>query len=230
MALIELIAEDIDAYLVSAPAQVAAPLHHLRHRSTTARAPSSVGSCTIQQDDLRGSARRAGGQDSEGHRHPEAASSTSHCCMDGLAAEREQGITIDVAYRFFSTERRKFIVADTPGHEQYTRNMVTGASTANLAVILMVDARHGVLHPDQAVTASSPRCSASSHVVVAVNKMDLVDWSREALRGDQKRVSTTFVAAASVIDRPDTSSPCPRSRATTSWPPARTCTGTTVRP
>src|SRR3954454_16894152 len=64
--------------------------------------------------------------------------------VDGLAAEREQGITIDVAYRYFSTERRKFIVADTPGHEQYTRNMVTGASTAELAVIL-VDARHGVL-------------------------------------------------------------------------------------
>ncbi|MFX5494107.1 GTP-binding protein, partial [Acinetobacter baumannii] len=63
--------------------------------------------------------------------------------VDGLAAEREQGITIDVAYRFFSTDRRKFIVADTPGHEQYTRNMVTGASTADLAIIL-VDARHGV--------------------------------------------------------------------------------------
>ncbi|WP_298306170.1 sulfate adenylyltransferase subunit CysN [uncultured Erythrobacter sp.] len=96
--------------------------------------------------------------------------------VDGLAAEREQGITIDVAYRFFTTEKRKFIVADTPGHEQYTRNMVTGASTANLAVIL-VDARKGVL-------AQTRRHSFLVHllgikqVVLAVNKMDLVDYSQ----------------------------------------------------
>jgi bifunctional enzyme CysN/CysC len=97
--------------------------------------------------------------------------------VDGLAAEREQGITIDVAYRFFSTERRKFIVADTPGHEQYTRNMVTGASTADLAVIL-VDARKGVLvqtrrHSYLVHLIGIPR------VVLAVNKMDLVGHSRE---------------------------------------------------
>jgi len=96
--------------------------------------------------------------------------------VDGLAAEREQGITIDVAYRFFSTERRKFIVADTPGHEQYTRNMVTGASTAELAVIL-IDARKGVL-------TQTCRHSFLVHllgigrVVLAVNKMDLVGYSR----------------------------------------------------
>ena len=96
--------------------------------------------------------------------------------VDGLAAEREQGITIDVAYRFFSTEKRKFIVADTPGHEQYTRNMVTGASTADLAVIL-VDARKGVL-------AQTRRHSYLAHlvgirsVVLAVNKMDLVGYDR----------------------------------------------------
>jgi bifunctional enzyme CysN/CysC len=96
--------------------------------------------------------------------------------VDGLAAEREQGITIDVAYRFFSTERRKFIVADTPGHEQYTRNMVTGASTADLAVIL-IDARKGVL-------TQTRRHSFLVHllgirrIVLAVNKMDLVDYSR----------------------------------------------------
>ena len=95
--------------------------------------------------------------------------------VDGLAAEREQGITIDVAYRFFSTERRKFIVADTPGHEQYTRNMVTGASTADLAVIL-VDARKGVLvqtrrHSYLVHLIGIPR------VVLAVNKMDLVGYS-----------------------------------------------------
>lgn len=97
--------------------------------------------------------------------------------VDGLAAEREQGITIDVAYRFFSTEKRKFIVADTPGHEQYTRNMVTGASTADLAVIL-VDARKGVL-------TQTRRHSFLCHLigirnlVLAVNKMDLVDYSHE---------------------------------------------------
>ncbi len=80
--------------------------------------------------------------------------------MDGLKAEREQGITIDVAYRYFSTSRRKFIIADCPGHEQYTRNMATGASTADLAVIL-IDARHGVLTQTSA-TPSSARCWASS--------------------------------------------------------------------
>ncbi len=95
---------------------------------------------------------------------------------DGLQAEREQGITIDVAYRYFATPKRKFIIADTPGHEQYTRNMVTGASTANLAVIL-IDARKGVLtqsrrHAYLASLVGIP------HLVVAVNKMDLVDYSQ----------------------------------------------------
>ena len=94
---------------------------------------------------------------------------------DGLQAEREQGITIDVAYRYFATPKRKFIIADTPGHEQYTRNMATGASTANLAVILM-DARKGVLTQSRrhAYIANLLRIP---HVVVAVNKMDLVDYS-----------------------------------------------------
>ena len=97
--------------------------------------------------------------------------------LDGLAAEREQGITIDVAYRFFSTDRRKFIVADTPGHEQYTRNMITGASTADLAIIL-VDARKGLL---QQTRRHSYLVSLIGirNVVLAVNKMDLVDYSRE---------------------------------------------------
>lgn len=100
---------------------------------------------------------------------------------DGLQAEREQGITIDVAYRYFATPKRKFIIADTPGHEQYTRNMVTGASTANLAIIL-VDARKGVLtqsrrHAYLASLVGIP------HLVVAVNKMDLVDYSREIFEG-----------------------------------------------
>ena len=97
--------------------------------------------------------------------------------VDGLAAEREQGITIDVAYRFFSTERRKFIVADTPGHEQYTRNMVTGASTADLAVIL-VDARKGVLTQTRRHSYLVSLLGIR-HVVLAVNKLDLVDYSQE---------------------------------------------------
>ena len=96
--------------------------------------------------------------------------------VDGLAAEREQGITIDVAYRFFSTERRKFIVADTPGHEQYTRNMVTGASTAELAVIL-IDARKGVLTQTRR-HSFLVHLLGISRVVLAVNKMDLVGYSR----------------------------------------------------
>ena len=96
--------------------------------------------------------------------------------VDGLAAEREQGITIDVAYRFFTTEKRKFIVADTPGHEQYTRNMVTGASTAELAVIL-IDARKGVLTQTR---RHSYLCHLLGirHIVLAVNKMDLVDYDQ----------------------------------------------------
>lgn len=105
---------------------------------------------------------------------------------DGLRAEREQGITIDVAYRYFSTAKRKFIIADTPGHEQYTRNMVTGASLADLAIIL-IDARHGVLTQSRrhGIIAS---LLAIPHVVVCINKMDLVDYSKE--RFDE--IATTF--------------------------------------
>jgi bifunctional enzyme CysN/CysC len=105
--------------------------------------------------------------------------------VDGLAAEREQGITIDVAYRFFATERRKFIVADTPGHEQYTRNMITGASTADLAVIL-IDARKGVLTQTRRHSYLA-HLIGIRHLVVAVNKMDLV--------GYQQRVFDDIVAA-----------------------------------
>jgi sulfate adenylyltransferase subunit 1 len=96
---------------------------------------------------------------------------------DGLRAEREQGITIDVAYRYFATPKRKFIIADTPGHIQYTRNMVTGASTANLA-LLLVDARHGVIEQTKrhAFIASLLQIP---HIAVCVNKMDLVDYSKE---------------------------------------------------
>jgi bifunctional enzyme CysN/CysC/sulfate adenylyltransferase subunit 1 len=96
---------------------------------------------------------------------------------DGLRAEREQGITIDVAYRYFATPKRKFIVADTPGHVQYTRNMVSGASTANLSVVL-VDARQGVIEQTRRHTFIAALLGIP-HLVIAVNKMDLVDWSEE---------------------------------------------------
>src|ERR1044072_2753153 len=99
--------------------------------------------------------------------------------VDGLAAEREQGITIDVAYRFFSTDRRKFIVADTPGHEQYTRNMVTGASTADVAVIL-IDARKGVLTQTRRHSYIVSLLGIK-RVVLAINKLDLVGYAREIL-------------------------------------------------
>src|SRR5262252_7668304 len=97
--------------------------------------------------------------------------------VDGLAAEREQGITIDVAYRFFSTDKRKFIVADPPGHEQYTRNMVTGASTADVAVIL-IDARKGVLTQTRRHSYLVSLIGIRK-VVLAINKMDLVDYSEK---------------------------------------------------
>src|SRR5687767_13011420 len=97
--------------------------------------------------------------------------------VDGLAAEREQGITIDVAYRFFSTDRRKFIVADTPGHEQYTRNMVTGASTADAAIIL-VDARKGVLTQTRRHSYLVSLIGIRK-ILLAVNKMDLMGYREE---------------------------------------------------
>ncbi len=111
--------------------------------------------------------------------------------VDGLAAEREQGITIDVAYRFFSTDRRKFIVADCPGHEQYTRNMATGASTADLAVVL-VDARKGLL-PQTRRHSYIVSLLGIRHVVLAVNKMDLVDYDQarfEAIAAAYRELAT----------------------------------------
>ena len=101
---------------------------------------------------------------------------------DGLRAEREQGITIDVAYRYFSTPRRKFILADTPGHIQYTRNMVTGASMADIALIV-VDARKGVTEQSRRHSFLTTLLGVP-HLVLCVNKMDLVDWSRGGLRAD----------------------------------------------
>jgi sulfate adenylyltransferase large subunit len=107
---------------------------------------------------------------------------------DGLRAEREQGITIDVAYRYFATSRRKFILADTPGHEQYTRNMATGASTADVA-ILLVDARHGMLEQSRR-HARIARLLGISTFVLAINKMDLVDFDRKVF----EKISADFAA------------------------------------
>ena len=116
---------------------------------------------------------------------------------DGLKAEREQGITIDVAYRYFSTQKRKFIIADTPGHEQYTRNMATGASTADLAIIL-VDARHGVLTQTKRHSFIVSLLGIK-HVLVAINKMDLVDFSQERF----EEIRDEYKQFASRLEIPD---------------------------
>ncbi len=116
---------------------------------------------------------------------------------DGLRAEREQGITIDVAYRYFATPRRKFIIADTPGHIQYTRNMVTGASTADLAVVL-VDARKGMVEQSRR-HAFLVTLLRVPHLVVAVNKMDLVDYAEDVYQS----IREEFTAFATKLDVPD---------------------------
>src|SRR6187431_2519729 len=116
---------------------------------------------------------------------------------DGLRAEREQGITIDVAYRYFATPKRKFIIADPPGHIQYTRNMVTGASTADLALIL-VDARKGLVEQSRrhAFLTSLLRVP---HLVLCVNKMDLVDWDKNVY----EKIADEFTSFAAKLDAPD---------------------------
>ena len=116
---------------------------------------------------------------------------------DGLEDERQQGITIDVAYRYFSTDRRKFIIADTPGHEQYTRNMATGASTADLAIIL-VDARHGVL-PQTKRHSFIVSLLGIKHIVVAINKMDIVDYDQTVF----ERIKADYIDFASRLELPD---------------------------
>lgn len=117
--------------------------------------------------------------------------------LDGLKAEREQGITIDVAYRYFSTNKRKFIIADTPGHEQYTRNMITGGSTANLAIIL-VDARSGVITQTRRHTYLVSLLGIK-HVVLAVNKMDLVEYKEEVFR----KIVSDYLHFAGPLGIPD---------------------------
>ena len=116
---------------------------------------------------------------------------------DGLRAEREQGITIDVAYRYFATPKRKFIIADTPGHIQYTRNMVTGASTANLALIL-VDARNGVIEQTKRHTFIADLLGIK-HITVCINKMDLVEYSEQVY----DKIVAEFKAFSSKLDITD---------------------------
>ena len=116
---------------------------------------------------------------------------------DGLKAEREQGITIDVAYRYFATPKRKFIIADTPGHIQYTRNMVTGASTANLAIIL-VDARHGIIEQTKRHSFIASLLGIK-HLVICINKMDLVDYEQ----GTFEKIKEQFENFSAKLDIPD---------------------------
>src|SRR4051812_31039049 len=116
---------------------------------------------------------------------------------DGLKAEREQGITIDVAYRYFSTDKRKFIIADTPGHEQYTRNMATGASTCQLAIIL-IDARYGVM-PQTRRHSFIVSLLGIKHVIVAINKMDLAGYSEEVFN----RIKSDYTGFVAKLGIPD---------------------------
>ncbi len=175
-----------------------------------------------RQGDLRGPARgdpphqRAAGQ-------PET---DLALLTDGLRAEREQGITIDVAYRYFATPKRKFIIADTPGHTEYTRNMVTGASSAHLSLIL-IDARKGVIEQTRRHAFLSSMLGIP-HMVVCVNKMDLVDWGQDRFERDQVRLHGVRrpPQRARHHVHPDLGA----ARATTSSTAPSTCGGTTGRP
>lgn len=190
----ELIATDIDAYLAEHERKDL--LRFLTCGSVDDGKSTLIGrllhdSRMIYEDQLSAIQR-----DSERHGTVSAGPDLA-LLVDGLKAEREQGITIDVAYRYFSTARRKFIIADTPGHEQYTRNMVTGASTCDLAIIL-IDAARGV-------TTQTRRHSflvsllGIRHVIVAVNKMDLVEWSQERFE-EIRREYEAFAARLEIDD------------------------------
>ena len=144
---------------------------------------------------------------------------------DGLQAEREQGITIDVAYRYFSTTKRKFIIADTPGHEQYTRNMATGASGCDVAVIL-IDARQGVLTQTRRHTFIAALLGIR-HVIVAVNKMDLVDFDESVFDASAASTSPSPRTSASKIC---SSFRSPRCAATTSSKNPTRCRGIRAAP
>ena len=177
------------------PEEGAAALPHVRQRRRRqehAHRPAAA----RHQDDLRGPARRREARQREGRHHRRGEIDLA-LLTDGLKAEREQGITIDVAYRYFSTDRRKFIIADTPGHEQYTRNMATGASTCQLAIIL-IDARHGVMTQTRRHTFIVSLLGIR-HVVVAVNKMDLVGYSQEVF----ERIKDDYTGFVAKLDLRD---------------------------
>ena len=158
------------------------------------------------------------------HRNGDNGAPDLAALTDGLRAEREQGITIDVAYRYFTTPQRSFIIADTPGHQRYTRNMVTGASTAHLAVIL-IDARYGIIEQSRRHATLSSLLGIR-HLVAAVNKMDLVDWDEDRFREIEARVRRARGEARRRGRAGRSRSP--RSTATTSSSPAAR-TGTTGR-
>ena len=167
--------------MTRSPTPAAASRDRDAARSTTASRPSSAACCTTPSRSSPTSSTPSSGSAAT------AASTAADLALltDGLRAEREQGITIDVAYRYFATASRSFVLADCPGHVQYTRNTVTGASTADV-VVLLVDARKGVLEQTRrhlAVTA----LLRVPHVVVAVNKIDLVDFAQERLRAGRGR-------------------------------------------
>jgi len=195
----DLIAQDIDAYLLGY--QRKSLLRFITCGSVDDGKSTLIGrllydSKQVFEDQLatlEADSRRVGTQDGE---------IDFALLVDGLAAEREQGITIDVAYRYFSTAKRKFIVADTPGHEQYTRNMITGASTADLAVIL-IDARKGVLTQTRRHSYLT-QLMGIRHLVLAVNKMDLVGWSKsrfDEIAADY-RAFAAEIGAAEVVAIP----------------------------
>ncbi len=190
----ELIAEDIDAYL--AQHEQKELLRFLTCGSVDDGKSTLIGrllydSKMIYEDQLAAVQRDSAVHGTTGGDFDPA------LLTDGLKAEREQGITIDVAYRYFSTARRKFIIADTPGHEQYTRNMATGASTCDLAIIL-VDARHGVVEQTKRHSFITSLLGIK-HVLVAINKMDLVDYSQEIFE-QIKSDYAKFAARMSVED------------------------------
>ena len=190
----DLIAEDIDAYLAEHERKEI--LRFLTCGSVDDGKSTLIGrllhdSRMIYEDQLAAIRRDSAKSGTQGDEVDLA------LLVDGLQAEREQGITIDVAYRYFSTTKRKFIIADCPGHEQYTRNMVTGASTCDAAIIL-IDARHGVLTQTRRHTYIASLLGIR-HVIVAINKMDLVEWSEARF----EEIKAEYLAFAGRLDIED---------------------------
>ena len=190
----DLIATDIDAYL--AQHEQKELLRFLTCGSVDDGKSTLIGKLLIETKMVYEDHLAALRQDSKTHGTTDEEFDPA-LLTDGLKAEREQGITIDVAYRYFSTAKRKYIIADTPGHEQYTRNMATGASTADLAIIL-IDARHGVITQTKRHSFITSLLGIK-HVLVAINKMDLVDYSEEVY----DRIKRDFADFSSRLELPD---------------------------